>query len=81
MEDPEKQDGAGDNDGQGAVYCTKAEICRERRVYCWPAHPIDADKFYFIGASTDECAYKTSYGTLYTCSCPRRQEIYRKYKI
>jgi len=67
-----------------APLCQRAYACREAHTYCRPAFPIDGDNFYFTGqdASGDaECAYKKKYGSLYTCDCPVRLEIYQRYKI
>mgnify|MGYP001486957991 CR=1 FL=1 len=64
-----------------APLCPKAYACRETHAYCQPAFPLDGDKFYFVGQGEEECPYKEKYGTLHTCSCPVRQEIYRRYKI
>jgi len=67
-----------------APLCKKAYACREEHSYCRPAFPIDGDNFYFIGQSDqseEECLYKKKYGSLHTCDCPVRLEIYQRYKI
>lgn len=64
-----------------APLCQRDYACRETHAFCQSAFPIGGDKFYFIGQGERECPYKQSYGTLHTCDCPVRQEIYRRYKI
>lgn len=65
-----------------APLCTRAYACREAHTYCRPAFPIDGDNFYFVGQEEDEqCPYKKKYGSLHTCDCPVRREIYQRYKI
>ena len=64
-----------------APLCKKAYACRAKNTYCRPAFPIDSVKFYFVGPGDEECPYQKKYGSLYSCECPVRQEIYRRYKI
>lgn len=64
-----------------APLCKRAYACRETHVYCRPAFPIGGDGFYFVGQGDEECPYIKKYGSLYTCDCPVRQEIYQRYKI
>ena len=67
-----------------APLCQRAYACREEHTYCRPAFPIDGDNFYFAGHDDQgdaECPYKKQYGSLYTCDCPVRREIYQRYKI
>lgn len=64
-----------------APLCRRAYACRTEQIYCHPAFPIDGDNFYFIGHGEKECDYKKTYGSLHTCDCPVRLEIYRHYKI
>jgi hypothetical protein len=64
------------------LLCRRAYACRKENIYCQPALPIDEDNFYFVGSGDDDdCLYKKTYGSLYTCDCPVRQEIYRRYRI
>lgn len=64
-----------------APLCKKAYACRETHIYCRPAFPLDRDNFYFLGQEGDEeCPYKKKYGSLHTCECPVRLEIYQRYK-
>lgn len=82
MEDQENPGQESGNGGGLATLCRKGHCCQNQRVYCWPAHPIDGENFYFIGSGeSDDCPYKSSYGSLYTCSCPMRKQIYKRYKI
>lgn len=65
-----------------APLCKRAYACREAHTYCRPAFSIDGDNFYFVGQEGDEeCLYKKKYGSLHTCDCPVRLEIYQRYKI
>ena len=67
-----------------APLCKRAYACRESHTYCRPAFPIDGDNFYFVaqgGQGDEACPYKKQYGSLYTCDCPVRLEIYQRYKI
>lgn len=64
-----------------APLCRRAYACRETHSYCRPAFPIDGKNFYFVGEGDVKCPYMKKYGTLYTCDCPVRQEIFQRYKI
>lgn len=64
-----------------APLCQRAYACREEHTYCRPAFPIDGNNFYFVGHGDEACPYKKQYGSLHTCDCPVRLEIYQRYKI
>lgn len=66
-----------------APLCQRSYACREAHTYCRPAFPIDKDNFYFVGQGNEneDCLYKKKYGSLHTCDCPVRLEIYQRYKI
>ncbi|MBA3004857.1 MAG: hypothetical protein FP813_13580 [Desulfurivibrio sp.] len=65
-----------------ASLCEREHACRGEHSYCRPALPIDGDNFYFVGHQGDEeCPYKKKYGSLHTCDCPVRVEMYQRYKI
>lgn len=66
-----------------APLCKRDHACRETHTYCRPAFPIDGDIFYFLshGDEHEDCLYKKEYGSLHTCDCPVRREIYLLYKI
>lgn len=64
-----------------ASQCKRGHACRTSPIYCRPAYPIDGDNFYFVGQGDEECPYKKKYGSLHTCDCPLRLEIYQRYKI
>ena len=64
-----------------APLCKKDHSCRSGQVYCRPAFPIDGNYFYFVGQGDEECPYNKIYGSLHTCDCPVRLEIYQRYKI
>lgn len=72
-----------DDDTENSIspLCLKAYACRDKQVYCRPAYPIDGDNFYFYCQGDEDCAYQKKYGSLHTCDCPVRQEIYQRYKI
>ena len=64
-----------------ASLCKKEHACRDAHNYCRPAFPLDGDSFYFVGQGEKDCPYQQKYGSLYTCDCPVRIEIYQRYKI
>ena len=66
-----------------ATNCTKKFTCLSayRKDLCKiESHP--SESVFFIEHLNDEtCKYSYSFGYSHVCTCPVRQEIYRRYKI
>jgi hypothetical protein len=64
--------------------CEKNFICLESNTEeccCCKVEKILSDKILFLKClSSGYCSYAISFGNSYTCICPVRTEIYRKYK-
>jgi hypothetical protein len=63
--------------------CTKNFSCLSRDpIYLCEIESHPSQSVYFIKRLNDmTCNYSYSFGDLYCCTCPVRQEIYKSYNI
>ena len=67
----------------------KADMCPHNQIcltaggkpHCEIKETINDSVFFLKCRQPSSCAYQHSFGSAYMCSCPVRQEIYKKYRI
>lgn len=66
-----------------AKKCKHNFICQAvgGKPHCRISDTVNGSVFFTASRHPMGCAYQCSFGSAYMCTCPVRQEIYRKHRI